>query len=60
VYPTWLPVFFLFFYNERDARIDPGMALTPFSSSILDETIFERTTFQWGGFYLLIANFFAT
>jgi len=39
---------FLFFYNEPelDARIDPGMAFTPFPSSILDETRFEPTTFE--------------
>ncbi len=42
--PIWLPVFFLFFYNEPElgARIDPGMALTP---SIFDETRLEHTTF---------------
>ncbi len=34
--PIWLPVFFLFFYNEpeKGAGIDPGMALTPLPSSI--------------------------
>jgi len=39
---------FSFFYNkpELDARIDPGMTLAPFSSSILDETRFEPTTFE--------------
>jgi len=38
---------FLFFYNQPDlgAGIDPGMALTLFPSSILDETRFEPTTF---------------
>jgi len=43
----WLPVFFLFFYNgpELVAGIDPGMALTPFQSSILDEMRFKPTTF---------------
>jgi len=32
----WLPVFFLFFYNEPElgAGINPGMALTPLPSSI--------------------------
>jgi hypothetical protein len=36
VCPIWLPVFFLFFYNEPElgAGIDPGMALTPLPSSI--------------------------
>jgi len=36
VYPIWLPVFFLFFYNEPGlgVGIDPGMALTPLPSSI--------------------------
>jgi len=44
MYPIKQPVFF---YNETElgARIDPGMALTPFSSSILDDIIFEPTTF---------------
>ena len=44
----WQPVFFLIFYNEPElgAGIDPVMALTPFSSSILDEMSFEPTTFQ--------------
>jgi len=48
VCPIWLPVFLLFFYNEPelDAEINPGMGLAPFSSSILDETRFEPTTFQ--------------
>ncbi len=34
--PIWLPVFFLFFYNEPElgVGIDPGMALTPLPSSI--------------------------
>ncbi len=34
--PIWLPVFFLFFYNEPElgAGVDPGMALTPLPSSI--------------------------
>jgi len=38
VCPIWLPVFFLFFYNEPEvgAGIIPGMALTPFPSSILN------------------------
>ncbi len=38
---------FLFFYNEPGlgAGIDPGMILTPFPSSILDEARFEPTTF---------------
>jgi len=42
-----LTVFFLFFYNEPElgVGIDPGMALTPFSSGILEETRFEPTTF---------------
>ncbi len=41
-------VSFLFFYNEPElgAEINPGMALAPFPSSILDETRFEPTTFQ--------------
>ncbi len=45
--PIWLPVFFLFFYNEPElgVGIDPGMALTSFPSSILDETRFKPTTF---------------
>jgi len=49
VCPIWLLVFFLFFYNEPElgAGIDPGMALTPFPSSILDETRFEPTTLRW-------------
>jgi hypothetical protein len=38
VCPIWLPVFFLFFYNEPalgvQVGIDPGMALTPLPSSI--------------------------
>jgi hypothetical protein len=36
VCPIWLPVFFLFFYNEPElgAGVDPGMALTPLPSSI--------------------------
>jgi hypothetical protein len=36
VCPIWLPVFFLVFYNEPElgVGIDPGMALTPFPSSI--------------------------
>jgi len=36
VCPIWLPVFFLFFYNEPElgVGIDPGMALTPLPSSI--------------------------
>jgi len=36
VCPIWLPVFFLFFYNEPElgAGINPGMALTPLPSSI--------------------------
>jgi len=36
VCPIWLPVFFLFFYNEPElgVEIDPGMALTPLLSSI--------------------------
>ena len=36
VSPIWLPVFLLFFYNERElgVGIDPGMALTPLPSSI--------------------------
>ncbi len=44
--PIWLPVFVLLFYNEAElgAGIDPGMALTPFPSSLLDETRFEPTT----------------
>jgi len=48
VCPIWLPVFFLFFYNEPElgAEINPGMAVAPFPSSILDETRFEPTTFQ--------------
>ncbi len=46
--PHWLPVLFLFFYNEPElgAGINPGMALSPFPSSILDETRFEPTTFR--------------
>jgi len=34
--PHWLPVFFLFFYSEPElgAESDPGIALTPLSSSI--------------------------
>ncbi len=42
-------LFLLFFYNEPElgaSRIDPGMALTPFPSSILDELRFEPTTFR--------------
>jgi len=33
--------FFVFFYNEPKlgAGIDPGMALTPFPTSILDEKV---------------------
>jgi len=48
VCPVWLPVFFLFFYNgpELGAGNDPGMALTPFPTSILDEMRFEPTTFK--------------
>ncbi len=48
VYLIWLPVFFLFFNNEPElaAEINPGMALAPFPSSILDETRFKPTTFQ--------------
>jgi len=36
VCPIWLPIFFLFFYNEPEsgAGIDPEMALTPLPSSI--------------------------
>jgi hypothetical protein len=36
VCPIWLPVFFLFFYNEPElgVGIDPGMALTQLPSSI--------------------------
>jgi len=47
VCPIWLPVFFLFFYNEPElgAGINPGMALTPFPYSILDEMRLEPTTF---------------
>jgi len=47
VYPIWLPVFFLFFYNEPElgAGIDPGMALTQFPSGILDETRFKPTAY---------------
>jgi len=43
VCPIWLPVFFLFFNSEPESGvgIDPGMALTPFPSSILDEARFE-------------------
>jgi len=39
---------FLIFYNkpELGSGIDPGMALTPFPSSIVDETRFEHTNFQ--------------
>jgi hypothetical protein len=32
---------------ELGAGKDPGMAFTPFSSSILDEIRFEPTTFRW-------------
>jgi len=48
VCPIWLPVFFLFVYNEPElgAGINPGMAFTPFPFSILDETKFEPTTFH--------------
>jgi hypothetical protein len=42
-----LVVFFLFSNEvELGARIDSGMALTPFSSSISDETRFEPTTVE--------------
>ncbi len=46
VCPIWLTVFFLLFYNEPEfgGGIDPGMALTPFPSSILDEMRFKPTT----------------
>jgi len=40
-------LYFSYFFNEPElgAGIDPGMALTTFPSSILDETRFEPTTF---------------
>jgi hypothetical protein len=48
VCPIWLPVFFLNFQIEPElgAGINPGMALTPFPYSILDETRFEPKTFR--------------
>jgi len=42
--PIWLPVFFLLYYKELGAGIDPGMALNPFPFSILDEARSEPTT----------------
>jgi hypothetical protein len=38
--PIWLPIFFRIIPNkpELGAGIHPGMAFTPFPSSILDET----------------------
>jgi len=41
VCPIWLPVFF--FYNEPELGegIDPGMVLTTFPSSMLNETRFK-------------------
>ncbi len=45
--PIWVSVFFSFSNEpELGEGIDPGMALIPFSSSILDETRFEPTTQQ--------------
>jgi len=45
--PIWIPGFFLFANEpELDAGIDPGMALTLFPYSILDEMRFEPTTFR--------------
>ncbi len=41
-------LYFSYFFNneaEKGARINPGMALTPFPSSIQDETRFKPTTF---------------
>jgi len=47
VYPIRYLYFSYFFNNEPDlgAEIDPGMALTLFPSSILDETRFKAATF---------------
>ncbi len=44
VCPIWLPVFFLN-KPELGEVIDPGIALPPFTSSILEETRFEPTAF---------------
>ncbi len=47
VCPIWLPVFSLFSNEpELGTEIDSGMVMTPFTSSILDETSFEPTTYR--------------
>ncbi len=47
VCPIWLPVFSLFSIEpELGTEIDSGMVMTPFPSSILDETRFEPTTYR--------------
>ncbi len=45
--PIWLLVFSLFLYEpELGIEINHGMVMTPFPSSILDETRFEPTVYR--------------